>query len=159
MFIGFFLSLVVFGTLAYFLTRGVLGHAYQSERLLLGALFLFLALLIGLTLGSFALMAAGSMLGMSLTLGVEALVSSTTNAQPGLVTAIGALLIAVLNLVSIFIGPAGAFVTAKVAGFAALITGLTKLDEKLCLTWMPIAVAVLATWFMWPFTACLTLGL
>ncbi len=26
-------------------------------------------------------------------------------------------------------------------------------------TWLPVLAAATATWFMWPFTACLTLGL
>lgn len=159
MVIGFLLALVFFGSLSYVLTRGVISHAYQSGRPIAGSLFVFLALLGGLCLLSFALMAAGSMLGFSLTLGVEALVSGFTHAQPGVVTAIGALVIGILNIVSVLVGPAGALVTAKIVGIIALITGALKLDEKLAVTWLPVVAAVTATWCMWPFTACLTLGL
>jgi hypothetical protein len=159
MFIGFFLALVLFGPMAYFLTRSVIGHAHQSGRPVLGALFLFLALLFGLSLLSVAMMAVGSMLGFSLTLGLEALVSGLTNAQPGMVTAIGALIIGIFNMVTIFVGPACAFLTAKIMGIVALIAGLVKVDEKTSVTWIPVGAAVLATWCMWPFTACLTFGL
>ena len=100
MFIGFLLALVFFGSISYFLTRGVISHAYRSGRPILGALFLFLALLAGLSLVSFAMMAAGSMFGISLTLGLEA-VGRWFNAHPGVITGIGALLIGFLNLVAL----------------------------------------------------------
>jgi hypothetical protein len=158
MFIGFLLALVFFGTLSYFVTRGVISHAYQTGRPILGALFLFIALVGGLSLLSLAMMAAGSMLGLSVTLGLEAL-GRWFNAHPGLITAIGALVIGLLNLVTFFVGPTCAFFVAKVMGILSLVTGLCKLDEKLAVTWLPVVAAVTATWFMWPFTACLTLGL
>jgi hypothetical protein len=159
MVIGFLLALVFFGSLSYFLTRGVISHAHQSGRPFLGAFFLFLALLGGLSLLSFASMAVASMLGFSLTLGLEAIVSGFTNAQPGVVTAIGTVLIFIFNLVSVFIGPAGAFVTAKIMGVIALIAGAAKIDEKLSVTYMPLVAVFVTTWCMWPFTACLTFGL
>lgn len=159
MFLGFLLALVVFGSISYFLTRAVVQHSQQSGRPILGAFCLFLALLLGLSFVSFVLMAAASMLGFSLTLGLEALISGLTNAQPGMVTAIGAILIAIFNLVSVAVGPAGAFVTAQVLGVVALIAGLVRLDEERAVTWIPLGAALVATWCMWPFTACLTLGL
>lgn len=158
MFIGFLLALVFFGSISYFLTRGVISHAYHSGRPILGALFLFLALLAGLSLVSFAMLAAGSMFGISLTLGLEA-VGRWFNAHPGVITSIGALLIGFLNLVALLVGPACAFLVAKIMGLVALVTGLCKLEEKLAVTWLPLGAAAVATWFMWPFTACLTLGL
>lgn len=159
MIIGFLLALVFFGSLSYFLTRAVISSAYRSGRPMMGALFAFLALLGGLCLLSFALMAAGSMLGFSLALGLEALVSGLTHAQPGVVTAIAALVIGILNIFSVLVGPAGAFITAKIVGITALITGALKVEEKQAVTWLPVLAAVTATWCMWPFTACLSLGL
>jgi hypothetical protein len=158
MFFGFLLALVLFGSLSYFVTRGVISHAYQSGRLLLGALFLFLALLAALSLLSFGLMAVASMFGISITLGLEAL-GRWFNAHPGVITAIGAVLIGIFNLVTVLVGPTCAFLVAKVMGLLALFTGLFKLDEKLALTWLPVTAALVATWLMWPFTACLTIGL
>ncbi len=159
MIIGFCLSLVLFGSLSYVLTRGVVAHAQRTESPILGAFLLFLALLGGLSLLSFALMAAGSMLGFSIGVGIDAMLSSLTHLQPGVVTAGAALLIGILNVVSIFVGPTCAFITAKIMAIVALIAGLVKLDEKNAVTWLPVGAAAVATWCMWPFTACLTLGL
>lgn len=159
MVIGFCLSLALFGTLSYVLTRGVIAHAQRTESPVLGAFLLFLALLGGLSLLSFAMMAAGSMLGFSLGMGIDALISSTTNLQPGVITSITAMLIGILNVVSIFVGPTCAFITAKIMAIVALITGLVKVEEKHAVTWLPVAAAAVATWCMWPFTACLTVGL
>jgi hypothetical protein len=159
MLIGFSLALFLFAPLAYFVTRGVVSHSYQGERPLLGVVFLFLALLGGLSLLSVALLAAGSMMGFSGAVALEALAHLFPHTQPGIITAIGGIVIAVWGFIGLFTGPACAFIAAKITALIALVTALVKVDESNATTWMPVAAAGVALFALWPFTAYLTLGL
>lgn len=160
MVIGFLVALVLFAPLSYAITRGVTRHSQRSNSPVLGALLLFVGQLVGLSLLSFALLAAASLMGFSASLAADALVSTASSqAQPGVVTVLGGLFVAVWGFIGAMAGPACAFVSAKIMGIVALIAALTKIDGEQVLTWLPLFAAGAAVFTMWPFTAYLTFGL
>lgn len=160
MIIGFLVALVLFAPLSYAVARGVMRYSQQSNSPLWGVLFQFLGQLFALSLLSFALLAVASVMGFSASIAADALVSSVkTNAQPGVVTALGALVVAIWGFVGVLTGPACAFVAAKIIGVVALIVALVKVDQEQASTWLPVFAAGATVFAMWPFSAYLTFGL
>ena len=160
MVIGFLLALVLFAPLSYAVTRGVTRYSQASNSPLLGVLFQFLGQLGALSLLSFAMMAAASVMGFSATLAADALISTVAkDAQPGVVTALGGLQVAIWGFVGVMAGPTCAFLASKIIGIVALVAALVKVEESKVLTWLPVVAAGTALFTMWPFTAYLTFGL
>lgn len=159
MFIGFLISLVCCGPLAYYLTHVAVKWEFESKHPFWGALVLFLAQLIGLSLVSTGLLLVWTFMGFSGSLALGAISHAFDIAHPGLVAAIGSIIVAAWGFFGFLAGPASAFVVAKIMGITNLVTSLCKLDEKRSLSYLPIASAVVATFTMWPFTAFLTFGL
>lgn len=159
MIIGFLLALLLFAPLAYLVTRGAVAHSQRAGSPLLGVLFVFLGLLLALSVLSFALMAAASVFGFSATIAVSALLSNTTSAHPGVMTMIGGLLVTLFGVVGVLTGPTCAFVAAKISAVVGLVLVLVKVDPNKLEIWLPLTAAGVALFTMWPFTAYLTLGL
>ena len=160
MFIGFLVALVLFAPLSYAVTRGVVRYSQQSNSPYWGVLYLFLAQLMALSLLGFALLAIASVLGFSASIAADAALSTmATNAQPGVVTALGALVVGIWGFIGILTGPACAFLAAKIVAIVALVGTLARADEDLVSTWIPVFAAGTALFTMWPFTAYLTFGL
>ncbi len=159
MIIGFLLALFLFAPLAYLVARGVVAHSQRAGSPLMGVLFLFLGLLVALSLLSFALMAAASMFGFSATLAVSALLGNTTSAHPGVVTMVGGLLVTLYGMVGVLTGPTCAFVAAKISALVGLVLVLAKVESRKLEVWLPVTAAGVTLFTMWPFTAYLTFGL
>ncbi len=160
MVIGFLLALVLFAPLSYAVARGVVRYSQQSNSPLLGVLFQFLGQIFALSLLSFALLAAASVMGFSASIAADALISTAkTNAQPGVVTVLGSLVVAIWGFIGVLTGPACAFLAAKIIGVVSLVVTLIKVDQEQTSTWLPVFAAGATIFAMWPFTAYLTFGL
>lgn len=159
MFIGCLISFVIFGGLAFFTSKIGLNAGYEKESKFLALLFYFLAPLLTLSLLSCALVAAYSLLGVSLSAGIEAISTAFDFGSSGLLFVFGSIITAVLGFAAIAAGPATAFTASQVSGVLAAILIFASKDESLCKTWLPRAAVAIYGFCMWPFTAILTLGL
>lgn len=160
MIIGFLAALLLFAPMGFFVTKGVTNHTQQTERPFLGVFYLFLALLGGLSLLSLAMTAAWSMLGLMASAGAGAVTATATDAHAGgAVAGVGGILVTVFGVLGAFIGPACAFVVAKIMAIVGLIAAFVKPNDRTVATYLPFVAAGVALFSMWPFTAYLTLGM
>lgn len=119
----------------------------------------FIGMLVGLSIFSFAMLAAGSIFGISIAVASDAVATTADLVQPGYISALGVFLLGFLALLGAFAGPAAAFVAAKMTTIICLIFVIANADEEVGKTWIPLAGAVAGGVSMWPFATFLTFGL
>lgn len=159
MLIGLLLSLTLAAPVTYFLTRYSLSYAQRTDHPYLGIVVLAFAVLFGLSALSALMVGIGMAFGFSGAVAAAALTHMLDLTHPGLIAGIGSLIVTIWGAIGLLTGPACAFVTAKLLAIINLIIVLCKLDHDKSLTYLPIIGAAIAFFCMWPFTACLTLGL
>lgn len=158
MFFGSLLSLILFTPLSYIITRMSVRFGYRSDKSWVAIPVVFLSLLIGLSLLALAIVAAISATGTVVAVAGDAVASSADVSHPGVISAIGALVMGLWGLLGIMTGPAAAFVAAKVTTILTLIAVVARMEEDQVVLWLPIAGAIVGGVCMWPFTTFLTLG-
>lgn len=159
MIFGSLLSVFLFAPLSYLLTRMSVRFGYRSGNRWIVVPVVFGALLVGLSLLALAMVAAASVLGFSVALAGDALASTADLTHPGVISALGALVMGLWGILGFLSGPAAAFVAAKVTTVISLIAALTKMEEEQAVQLLPLLGALAGGICMWPFTTFLTLGL
>jgi hypothetical protein len=159
MIIGCLTSFLIFGGLAYFITRMSLNLGYERDNRFLATLFYFLIPTIALSVITCLVIAAYSVMGFSVSLAVEAIASSLDFGSSGALVVIGSILTAIFGITAFAAGPATAFTAAQVSTVIAIVVMLAKNDREFSMTWLPRVALVTYGFCMWPFAAILTFGL
>lgn len=162
MILGFLISFIVFGGLAYFISKLALSAGFDRENRFLAGLFYFLAPLVALSIISLMLIAAYSVLGFSASAMVAAIAAKAKLGTSAVIVAIGsvlALLVAIGVIAVIASGPATAFTASQICLVAAVIVLLAKPDRDFGERWLPVVAGLAFGGCMWPFAAMLTFGL
>ncbi len=158
MVIGCLISFIVFGGLAFFLTKLALSLGFDRENRFLAVLFYFLVPSVALSILTCLAIACYSFMGLSLSLAVEAVASSLDVGSSGALVVIGSVLTAIFGITAFAAGPASAFTAAQVSSVIAAVMVVTKPDREFCLKWLPWVALGTYGFCMWPFTAILTFG-
>ncbi len=159
MIIAVLLAILVFGPIGYFLARMVVHSSLDNDRPYLGLVYLFLTLAGALSLLSFLALGGLVLFGFSMGATADLAASRLAEVQFGYLTGLVAVLVGLWGVIGIFTGPACAFSSATVATIAALIFTLAKVDDYNTRRWLPVVVAGIVAFNMWPFAAYLTFGL
>ena len=159
MFIGCVISFLIFGGLAYFISKACLNYGLDQENKLLAVFAYFLGPLVALSLFSLLIVGVYSLFGFSVSVAAEAIASGFDFGSSGLLVFIGSILTLIYGIAAIGAGPATAFTASQVSSVVALIGIYISKDVELCKTWLPRVAAAAYGFCMWPFAAILTFGL
>lgn len=159
MFIGFLISFLIFGGIAYFLSKLSLNLGFERDNRFLAVLFYFLVPLLSLSILSLILVGIYSLMGLSVSLAAEAIAHSLSANTSGALVVIGSILTAIYGIAAIAAGPATAFTASQVVTVIAAIAVVASPDRALCQKWLPWVAFAVYGFCMWPFAAILTFGL
>lgn len=159
MFFGFLLSFIVFGGLAYFISKVALASGFDKENRAIAGLFYFLAPLLALCILSLVVVGAYSMMGFSVSAMAEIIVQKANFQSSGFLVVLGSILTAIFALTAVAAGPATAFTASQVSTVVAIIVLVVKPERSFCEKWLPLAAGLTYGFCMWPFAALLTFGL
>lgn len=159
MIIGCLISFLIFGGLAYFMSKLALNMGFDKDNRFLAALFYFLVPLFSLALLSCIIVAIYSMMGFSVSLIAEAIAAKVELGSSGALVVLGSIITTILGITAIAAGPASAFTASQVSGAIAVVTLLLKRDREFCSQWLPLVAGATYGFCMWPFAAILTFGL
>lgn len=159
MFLGFLLSFIVFGGLAFLISKLALASGFDKENRAVAGLFYFLAPFLVLCTISLVLVGVYSMMGFSVSAMIEVIAQKANIGSSGLLVTLGSILTAVFAFAAIGTGPATAFTASQVSTVVAIIALIAKPEREFCEKWLPVAAGLCYGFCMWPFAAMLTFGL
>ena len=159
MFIGCLISFLVFGGIAYFLSKFSLKLGFERDNRFLAVLFYFLMPLLTLSILSLLVVGVYSLMGLSVSLAAEAIAHSFSANTSGALVVIGSIITAIFGIAAIAAGPATAFTASQVVTVIAAIVVLVQPNRELSQKWLPWVAFAVYGFCMWPFAAILTFGL
>lgn len=159
MIFGTLISFLVFGGLAFLLSRACFNSGIDRDNRFLAVLFYFLGPLFFLSLLTLVIVGVYAMLGFTMSALVEGVALHFKANSSGLFVVLGSILTAVFGIAAIATGPATAFTASQVSGVIAVVMVLVQKDVEFCKTWLPRVAFAVYGFCMWPFAAMLTFGL
>mgnify|MGYP001317789162 CR=1 FL=1 len=159
MFLGCLLSFIIFGGLAYFISKLALTSGFDRENRALAGLFYFLAPFLTLCILSLVIVGVYSTMGFSVSAMVEVIAQKANINSSGILVTLGSVLTAVFAFAAIGTGPATAFTASQASTAVAIVALIVKPDRELCEKWLPVVAGLCYGFCMWPFAAMLTFGL
>lgn len=159
MLFGTLISFIVFGGIAFFLSKACFSAGIERDNRFLAVLFYFLGPLITLSIITCLVVGLYSVLGFSMSLAAEGVAQYFEANSSGLFVVLGSIVTAVIGIAAIAAGPASAFTASQVSGVIAIIMVVVSRDPELCKKWLPWVAFGAYGFCMWPFAAILTFGL
>lgn len=159
MILGTLISFLIFGGIAYFLSRACFNAGIDRDNKILAVLFYFLGPLVFLSILSLVIVGVYAMLGFTMSALVEGVAHYFKANSSGAFVVLGSILTAIFGIAAIGTGPATAFTASQVSGVVAIVAVIVSKDNELCKTWLPRVAFAVYGFCMWPFAALLTFGL